>query len=892
MQLFEHNKTAYQAAVTMLAERKKAAVIHPTGTGKSFIGFKLCEDNPDKNICWLSPSRYIYQTQLENLAETSDGYQPENVKFYTYAKLMNVTDEEIAEIQPDYIILDEFHRCGAELWGAGVDKLLKAYPDVPVLGLSATAIRYLDNQRNMAEELFDNCIASEMTLGEALVRNIIKPPKYIQAIYSYQDDLERYERRIKKARTKITRDLAEEYLDKLRHMLNNAVGIGEIFKKHINSVDSKFIVFCSNYDHMLEMIDKCRMWLHEIDPEPKIYTVYTLENDSDKQFADFKNDNDTTHLRLLFCIDALNEGVHVDNISGVILLRPTVSPIVFKQQIGRALTAGTSGTPLIFDIVNNVENLYSIGAIREEIENARFFFESTGRTDLEINDMFEVIDEVADVKKLFSQLDDVLSSGWEQMFELAKKYYQEHGNLNVQAAAYYEGYPLGTWLQTQRTLYRSGELDAERQKKLETLGIIWARNFDKHFEIYFAEAKKYYEEHSDLLVPSAYVTDNGVELGKWVHFLRESWRYGRESKLTDEQRNQLESIGMDWEYSKAQVWDNCFETLKKWRAEHPKGAVPEDMLTPYGKSMRSWQQAQIRNYRKGVLSAEKTEKLQSIGVPLDPSDKWLKAYGEVERLYRENHHLNISPTYIFEGIRLNEWLKTQIEAYYGKRKRVLTAQQRELLEKIGIAHYSTVNDRKWHENYLAFCDYIKENSTTEIPTDYRTSNGVLLNRWVNAQRKKYKSDQLTDEQITLLEKIGFKWQIDIFEQSFSHAEKYYNEHGDLNLRYDYITEDGFALGKWLKGLRQRKKDGRLSEYQIKKLDSIGMIWDKLASDFQMAVQECTSYYAEHGDLNIPKDYVSRNGIKLSYWIDSKRAAFRHGELSAEQADSLRKAHVI
>ena len=43
MQLFPHNKTAYEAAVKMIAERKKAAEIHPTGTGKSFIGFKLCE---------------------------------------------------------------------------------------------------------------------------------------------------------------------------------------------------------------------------------------------------------------------------------------------------------------------------------------------------------------------------------------------------------------------------------------------------------------------------------------------------------------------------------------------------------------------------------------------------------------------------------------------------------------------------------------------------------------------------------------------------------------------------------------------------------------------------------------------------------------------------------
>ena len=67
MQLFEHNQTAYNAAAAMLAETGKAAVIHPTGTGKSFIGFKLCEEHPDCKILWLSPSDYICKTQLEKV---------------------------------------------------------------------------------------------------------------------------------------------------------------------------------------------------------------------------------------------------------------------------------------------------------------------------------------------------------------------------------------------------------------------------------------------------------------------------------------------------------------------------------------------------------------------------------------------------------------------------------------------------------------------------------------------------------------------------------------------------------------------------------------------------------------------------------------------------------
>ena len=207
--LFKHNADAYASALSMLSETGKAAIVHPTGTGKSFIGFKLCEDHSDKTVCWLSPSEYIFKTQLENLRAVSDGYAPENVLFFTYARLMNMTDEEISEINPDYIVLDEFHRAGAEQWGIGVQRLFDAFPDVPLLGLSATAIRYLDNQRDMSDELFEGNIASEMTLGEAIVRGILNPPKYVLSLFSYEKDLAKYERRIRSAQNKSVRDARE-----------------------------------------------------------------------------------------------------------------------------------------------------------------------------------------------------------------------------------------------------------------------------------------------------------------------------------------------------------------------------------------------------------------------------------------------------------------------------------------------------------------------------------------------------------------------------------------------------------------------------------------------------------------------------------------------------------
>ena len=73
--------------------------------------------------------------------------------------------------------------------------------------------------------------------------------------------------------------------------------------------------------------------------KPRLYSVYSSDPSASKSFQSFKEDQDNNHLRLLYCIDALNKGIHLDDISGVILLRPTVSPIIYKQQIGRALSA-------------------------------------------------------------------------------------------------------------------------------------------------------------------------------------------------------------------------------------------------------------------------------------------------------------------------------------------------------------------------------------------------------------------------------------------------------------------------------------------------------------------------------------------------------------------------
>lgn len=264
LELFEHNQKAYEAAISMMAETGKAAIIHPTGTGKSLIAFKLAMEHPDASVYWLAPSSYIYHTQLENLQklmkpDSSDKQiqSPDNITFISYSKLMH-NEEMIEKIQPDYIILDEFHRCGAAEWGKSVRKLLDAHKTAKILGLSATNIRYLDNQRDMAEEIFDGCIASEMTLGEAMANGILSTPKYVMAMYSYGEELKKLKQRIQALESRSSVRQNMELLEQLRRALEKADGPDKIFEKHMRvegKTHGKYIVFCSSREHMDEMTE-------------------------------------------------------------------------------------------------------------------------------------------------------------------------------------------------------------------------------------------------------------------------------------------------------------------------------------------------------------------------------------------------------------------------------------------------------------------------------------------------------------------------------------------------------------------------------------------------------------------------------------------------------------
>lgn len=757
IKLYKHNEEAYKNVLALLRTEKKAAVIHPTGTGKSFIAFKLCEDNPKKRVCWLSPSEYIFNTQLENLKKITGGYIPQNISFFTYARLMNMTEKEINAIVPDYIILDEFHRCGAEMWGTGVEKLLSVYSDTPVLGLSATAVRYLDNRRDMAEELFGGKIASEMSLGEAIVRGILNPPKYVLSILPYKNNLEKYEKRVKSQKNKAVRSEGEKYLEALRRTLENADGMEKIFARHMTEKHGKYIVFCANYEHMDEMISAAKEWFCKIDKSPHIYSVYSNNPDTSEAFAAFKADT-SNHLKLLYCIDMLNEGIHVEDISGVVLLRPTVSPIIYKQQIGRALSVNKNKNAVIFDVVLNIENLYSVGEINEEMESAASYYRALGENSLIVNERFKITEEVRDCIELFDKLESILTASWDLMYECAVKYYEKYGNLEIPSRyVSEEGYSLGGWICNQRSIRNgilAGNLTKERIEKLDKIGMRWEKETDAGWTKNYGAALRYYKKYGNLDVAVRYVTEDGIRLGEWLANLRAWQSSGIHLKyMTEERKKALDEIGMLW--SKLDYyWEINFSAAVKYYRKHGDLLVPSDYVSEDGIRLGNWISRQ-RKLKKGQcrgtpISEEQIRRLNNIGMEWEPNTnrKWECAYNLAKKYFAEYGNLTVPSAYKTEnGFSLGQWVQNQRKAF---NKGIIDDTRKGMLDKIGMMW---VLPNPWMRRYNIAKKYYDEYGNVNISQNV-VMDGVWIGKWISVQKKLYGTgEKLTSEQRTLLEKI-------------------------------------------------------------------------------------------------------------------------------------------
>lgn len=446
-----HNKDTYEKMQKVLQTNNKTCIIQPTGSGKSYLILKLIEDYSEegRDIIVIEPQKYIFeqlQKKMKKYELTSD-----NVNFLTYSALGKLDNEKIQQFDsPKLVIVDEMHRAGAPKWEVGLQMMFDTFPNnCKYIGFSATPIRFLDGKRNMAEELFGGCIANDISLVDAILNRILPLPRYIAGLYSYENEVNAITRKIQSSRNtdEEKKGLLEE-VAVMKKNLDKSKGISSIFKKYINQDKGKYIAFCRNINHLKLMKSCLKKWFSEAGMTVNFYEVHCKNSKKDDQFDAFMADD---KLAVCLSVAMLSEGVH--GIDGVILLRDTISPNLYYQQIGRVFAVDMDTVPIIFDLVANCESIMDCNLKNDLLEaidkrdrdkgNEKTFgddgqgskevgnSDDCDRKEMTKDDIesFFVFDQVIDAVNAFKQIEGrIISVNWSVEDEnMMRQYYPSMG---------------------------------------------------------------------------------------------------------------------------------------------------------------------------------------------------------------------------------------------------------------------------------------------------------------------------------------------------------------------------------------------------------------------------------------------------------------------------------
>ena len=422
LELLPHQNEAYQAVIKKFEEKGKAAVIFPTGCGKSFVALEYILKHPDERVLFLAPRRAIANQMYEYIVryiggdtrpieaiqkEYGTGNNPsESLKLAARSYIPNIecmlyqmisaygerqsVDKILNSLKPTIIIVDEMHHlktksiratAGSNVvendekyeeefsnrierenkWGKKFKKFLEDNPQAKILGLSATPIRH--DGANVVERIFKDAVASQKSLLEAMEEGIIYPPKYVVPDFVREDELKTLLEQIEQAEGARKEELKAMY-DELALKSANAPGIPQLMEENISEKDGKYIIFCKDISDMKEKMANAKEWFGKIDEEPEIYGISSQDNTSAEQLQSFNNSK-SSHLKLMYCVGMIDEGVHLNNVSGVILATKTESRPVYTQRVGRCISSKKNGKQaIVIDLVNNNEILSN----KEEVE--------------------------------------------------------------------------------------------------------------------------------------------------------------------------------------------------------------------------------------------------------------------------------------------------------------------------------------------------------------------------------------------------------------------------------------------------------------------------------------------------------------------------------------------
>lgn len=879
------NEAAFQKAVQSLETLNRAAVFHPTGTGKSCIAWKVVEAHPQTTFFWLVAGAQRLALRQAELTRYNGGTLPGNVRFCDCEKLAAATPEQwvrLGEQKPGCIVLDCYHELSAVCWAQSVQKLLRMCPQAKVLGLG------VPNGAPVcaaAQELFADCIVSHMTVAEAMAAGTMPVPSaYAALLWPQEEELTTLRARIKNlCMPKGDTSLRVQY-EELSWSLRQVENLTVLLPRLLSDTSGHYLVLFESAAYQEKLGTELEQLLRTVDPAVRFYAADHACFADSAAVETFLSDT-APGPKVLLCVNAPGVQQPLEGLAGVILVRQSSLMSTFKQMLCRALVAAGSRSVPVFDLVAQFEGLGNGRTLQRDCTEA--MTKAGSKTP-----GFRQERPMQQTYRLYGKLRREMEARWEVLCQAAADAAAKEGTLELpRSYTIHSGVPVGKWLELQRQVQagqRPGRLTAEQAAKLEKLGIRWNHRLEAAWEKGFASAQKYRTEHGDLLVPVRYRDKNDFALGEWIVYNRQRYLGGN---LTQNRIERLEAIGMVWSTSN-DLWEQNYAAATQYYLEHGDLEVPIKYETPSGFGLGVWLGAQRAAHKAGELPQEQVERLDALGMDWTNRNdrKWMSLYDVAAAYYHEHGNLNVPSEYVTpDGVLLGKWVARQRYAYLNpdRSSARVTPERKALLDKLGMVWEKY---DPWQERYDLALAYKTEHGDLEIPSVYKTADGVWLGSWVSRQRQALNSGSsaLSSERRKLLRTLfkGERRPSDPaadhgtvreanWERNFRSAARYARKYKHLLVPASYVDSDGVRLGVWISNLRAARKN-RPDSYQvtpahIKKLNSIGMVWDARDAKWGTAYQQAKAYYKAHGNLHAAANYKSdETGFCLGDWLRRMR----------------------
>jgi superfamily II DNA or RNA helicase len=455
---------------------------------------------------------------------------------------------------------------------------------------------------------------------------------------------------------------------------------------------------------------------------------------------------------------------------------------------------------------------------------------------------------------------DSRTEQWEQYFLALQRYKQRESNCNVDATHEEDGLKLGAWVGRQRS--SKDQLTPDQIHRLDFIGFSWDP-LAEQWEDKFEALQRFYRLEGHCRVPRGYQADQ-LKLDNWVSRQRSS-----KDQLSPNQIKRLNSLGFSWDPLDEQWNDNLAGLQRFHKREGHCNVVnthEED-----GLKLGSWvRNLRSRRYR---LTPDQLSALESLGFVWDPrSQQWEMGFAALQIFCKREGHCRVAHGHEEDGLKLGNWVGTQ-----RLNRNELTADQMNRLNSLSFSWDPRAE--QWEEGFVALQSFYKREGHCRVAQGHQ-ENGLKLHLWMGTQR--WKRDELTVDQVNRLNSLNFSWdpRTEQWEDSFAALLKFYKREGHCRVPRGY-EEDRVRLGIWVS--RQRSNRNQLTPDRLNRLNSLGLIWDHIAGQWEDAFAVLQKFHKREGHCRVPQGH-QEDGLKLGSWIGTQRC--NRDQLTPDQVNRL------